>query len=511
MKTIRLILIGVVIGLGPVQPAFQAAAESQASIPPHTIPVSTFQSKAAFAGKRTSFTVSVRGSAPLAIQWRLEGRDLPGQTNRTLSFDAVQPADEGDYTVAITNVAGAFMSEAARLYVVPAFTNFVFKNFTNAAGLRLPYFIFLPPNYDSRRSYPVVCDVHGIGFDEKTWASAFAVYPEMLIFNSYKQQAIDPAIVVAPTRRAGNGEWTESYIQQISGWLDGLVRDLSIDTNRVYILGSSEGVHAVWDVVGMKPGFFAAAKFQSGWQGNRSAASIKEVPIWAFHAANDPTVAVDSSRALVRALRRAGGNPIYTEFDSGGHVDGILQAMCIPTVNDWFLAQRRGTAAPIGPRLAITIPASDAFYFASTTNLDLFGRAEAGTSVVTSVAWENLAGNSRGSGIGTNTWNATNIPIQADKTNLVIVTATTTSWAPAFGGNTTFNDTLTVICKPRRVTLALQGSAAILNWTGSASPCRVQRATRLASGDWVELFTNAVPPITLPLADGAEFFRVVEK
>jgi hypothetical protein len=67
-------------------------------------------------------------------------------------------------------------------------------------------------------------------------------------------------------------------------------------------------------------------------------------------------------------------------------------------------------------------------------------------------------------------WNAMGIPLQANRTNLVIVTATTTSWAPAFGGNTTFNDTLAVVSLPMgamRATLALQGSGATLNWTGA--------------------------------------------
>jgi len=47
-----------------------------------------------------------------------DGRELLGQTNRTLTLNAVQSADEGDYTVMVTNVAGAAVSDAARLYVV---------------------------------------------------------------------------------------------------------------------------------------------------------------------------------------------------------------------------------------------------------------------------------------------------------------------------------------------------------------------------------------------------------
>jgi hypothetical protein len=90
-----------------------------------------------------------------------------------------------------------------------------------------------------------------------------------------------------------------------------------------------------------------------------------------------------------------------------------------------------------------------------------------------------------------------------------MVTATTTSWAPAFGGNTTFNDTFAMVALPVRATLALEGSGATLNWSGGVPPYRVQRATDLTLGDWVDVLTDAVPPITLTLEGPAEFYRIV--
>jgi Protein of unknown function (DUF642) len=60
-----------------------------------------------------------------------------------------------------------------------------------------------------------------------------------------------------------------------------------------------------------------------------------------------------------------------------------------------------------------------------------------------------------------------------------------------------------------RATLVLQGSGATLNWTGGAPPYRVQRATDLTLGDWTDVVTNAVPPVTLTLERPAEFYRIV--
>ena len=60
-----------------------------------------------------------------------------------------------------------------------------------------------------------------------------------------------------------------------------------------------------------------------------------------------------------------------------------------------------------------------------------------------------------------------------------------------------------------RATLVLQGSGATLNWTGGVPPYRVQRATDLTSGDWMDVLTNAVPPVILTLERPAEFYRIV--
>jgi hypothetical protein len=60
-----------------------------------------------------------------------------------------------------------------------------------------------------------------------------------------------------------------------------------------------------------------------------------------------------------------------------------------------------------------------------------------------------------------------------------------------------------------RATLTFQGSSATLSWTGGVLPYRVQRATDLTSADWIDVLTNAVPPVTLTLEHQAEFYRIV--
>lgn len=482
--------------------------------PPRITYTISLQHQAVDIGSNASFAVTAFGTAPLSYQWRLDGHDLSGQTSNKLSFSGAQPADEGDYTVVVTNVAGAVTSEPARLWVVPLAAGFIKGNLTNQAGVRLPYFYLLPTNYTTTRRYPLLFYFHGYPGDETMITTpgygypGYANLPATKVFASYRQQEMDPMILLWPVRRAGEAtyDWSSQYRQLASDLLDKFPTEFSIDTNRVYVTGYSQGVNAAWDLMGMRPGFFAGAAIGAGTQGSTPAAVIKNVPLWAWCASDDNP---GNTRSFVTALRRAGGNPIYTEYVSGGHLGGIGMGCCNPAFVNWLLSQRRGLASTNEPILAITNPVPQAVHFTGATNLNLAGTAAALDRDVTRVTWTNYANNVKGVASGTNLWSGTNIPLLANKTNVIAVVATITSWAPAYGGNTTFNDTLTVIQSPIRATLAFQGTQAILNWTGGGPPYRVQRATDLAVGDWTDFLMNVVPPVSLPLDGAAGFYRIV--
>jgi predicted esterase len=297
--------------------SFAAGALAQPVITPTT----NFQNIAVFLGSNATFSATAAGTEPLAYQWRRDGMDLLDNTTATLTIPAAQPPDEGDYTLVVTNVAGAVTSAPARLWVVPPPTDMIRSDFTNASGQRLPYFYLMPSNYTSARSYPVICMFHGAGQDENLFTSPAGLRPYKFVFDSYRQQATAPAIILWPTRRAGGTDWTMEYLQLTGELLDALPNRFNIDTNRICVGGASQGVHAAWDMVGLRPSFFAAVFLGSGWRGSASATAIKNVPAWVCSAANDSLVT--TTRALVNGLRQAGGNPIYTEYVSSGHVDGI--------------------------------------------------------------------------------------------------------------------------------------------------------------------------------------------
>jgi poly(3-hydroxybutyrate) depolymerase len=484
--------------------------------PPRITPTTSLQHNAVHIGTNASFAVTASGTAPLSYQWRLDGHELVGQTSKNLTFSAVQPADEGDYTVVVTNKFGGVTSEPARLWVVPPPSAFIRGDFRKGT-FRYPYYYLMPTNYNPARSYPLVCFFHGAGGDENSFTNgALSGIPDWLgyanftitkVFASYRQQATDPAIVVWPTVCAGTWPWPEEYVQQATNLLNSLIAQFNIDTNRLYVGGLSAGGYPAWSLLGLRRGFFAGAMVLAAAGFSTPATSLKDVPLWAFCASDEGALA--DVQSCVRSLRVAGGIAIYTEYQTCGHEKGIGMALCTPAAVNWLLAQRCGVAPTSEPLLAITTPIQEAVCLTGATNLNLAGSAAAFGRAVTQVTWENTANAAQGTASGSNTWTVTGIPLVPNRTNLLILTGTTTSWAPAYGGNTTFNDALTVIQSPLRATLALQGTEALLNWSGGGPPYRVQRATDLAAGDWTDFLPNATPPVTLPLDGQAGFYRIV--
>ena len=247
-------------------------------------------------GQTNTFSVTARGES-LSYQWRLDDHDLSFQTNNTLTIGPAQATDEGDYSVEVRNAEGTVVSTPVRLWVVPPATDFIKGNYTNSMGERLPYFYHLPADYDAGRSYPLFCLFHGTPGHEGMITNALSSYigyanmPALKTMASYRQQSRDPVILFWPTRRTGDDSWNDAYLRLVSSTLDKLLSEFNVDTNRIYVAGGSEGVHAAWDIIAMRPGFFACAGFAAGWQGNARMTSVSDIPSWVWCAADDSLVA----------------------------------------------------------------------------------------------------------------------------------------------------------------------------------------------------------------------------
>jgi len=76
------------------------------------------QNQTVVAGTNATFSATLDGSAPLFFQWRLNGVKIDGATNNTFTRSNTQPADAGDYTLLVTNIAGSAVSQVAKLALI---------------------------------------------------------------------------------------------------------------------------------------------------------------------------------------------------------------------------------------------------------------------------------------------------------------------------------------------------------------------------------------------------------
>jgi hypothetical protein len=76
------------------------------------------QSLTVIIGNTATFTAAASGTLPLGYQWRFGTVGIPGATNATLTITNVQPFHAGDFTLVVTNAAGAATSIVATLTVI---------------------------------------------------------------------------------------------------------------------------------------------------------------------------------------------------------------------------------------------------------------------------------------------------------------------------------------------------------------------------------------------------------
>jgi predicted peptidase len=206
----------------------------------------------------------------------------------------------------------------------------------------MQYRLFIPKGYDPAKKYPLVLWLHGsggAGNDNRkqiTLASTQGTHA----WTRPENQAKNPAFVLAPQSSSGKAWTSTGQLDVVLEILAAVQKEFSIDPLRLYVAGQSMGGYGTWELIIRKPGLFAAAIPLCGGGRFMDASVLAKMPIWAFHGAADPTVSVWESRKMIEAIRKAGGNPRYTEYP------GVRHEVWIPAFKesgllDWVFAQHR--------------------------------------------------------------------------------------------------------------------------------------------------------------------------
>lgn len=207
------------------------------------------------------------------------------------------------------------------------------QTFVDSRGDSLHYILIKPYNYDKQKKYPlVVCLPYG-GYE----AGAAESLSTGLNRSTY------PAFIFVPYCPDGLG-WggipgTPSLELLVFKTI-GSLNEPGIDIKRRYITGVSRGGYGTWRFISARPDLFAAAVPVCGGGDPLLAPKITNIPLWAFHGANDKNVPVSGSRDMISAIKQAGGHPLYTEYPDEAHNiwDKVNQT---PDLWRWLFAQKQ--------------------------------------------------------------------------------------------------------------------------------------------------------------------------
>lgn len=207
--------------------------------------------------------------------------------------------------------------------------------------LRLRYLLYLPPGYgaDPSRGWPLVLFLHGAGErgDDLDLVRRHGV-PRRVEEEDF------PFVAVSPQCAAG-ASW-HRQLPALKSLLEEVLACHTIDPDRVYLTGISMGGYGAWHLAARFPQLFAAVVPVCGG-GLPSAGfpekvcALRDVPVWAFHGAEDLVVPVQETTQLVEKLRACGGDVRLTIYPGVGH-DSWTRTYAEPQLYAWLLAQRRG-------------------------------------------------------------------------------------------------------------------------------------------------------------------------
>lgn len=196
------------------------------------------------------------------------------------------------------------------------------------------YLTWFPKQYnkEKKEKFPLLIFLHGSGERGADLSKVKIWGPPSFV----EQKPDFPFIVVSP--QCPEGEWWN--VEVLNALLSKLLKKYRIDPDRVYLTGLSMGGFGTWNWACSYPERFAAIAPVCGGGEPLLADNLVNVPVWAFHGADDPVVPVSATTSMTTALQQAGGDARLTIYPGVGH-DSWKQAYADDTLYEWLLSHSR--------------------------------------------------------------------------------------------------------------------------------------------------------------------------
>ena len=189
-------------------------------------------------------------------------------------------------------------------------------------GLRHPYMILVPEDYDPKRRWPVRFDLHG-GMGAKEWRELDGAW-------SPGWQKVSRQIVIVPAGWWDSMWWEWSQVENFEAILREVRATWNIDENRVVLFGSSDGGAAL---------FFQAMRTPDRWagyagvvappdrlvrkefrpDGQMHVSNLRDQPFLLGYGERDRKVPITHLRRYMALFERAGADLNWYVLKGQGH------------------------------------------------------------------------------------------------------------------------------------------------------------------------------------------------
>lgn len=209
-----------------------------------------------------------------------------------------------------------------------------FKGEVNGKEQAMSYLLYLPKDYAAKKvaKFPVLLFLHGAG-ERGDNIDLVKVHGPPKLIDKGKDF---PFVVISP--QCPKNVWWD--VDVIAALVDDVVKSHRADQSRLYVTGLSMGGYGTWGICSKYPDKFAAAAPICGAGNAKTVAAMKGVPTWAFHGDKDTAVSFAAGKAMVDALKAAGGDVQFTVYEGVGH-DSWTATYNNDKLYEWLLSKSR--------------------------------------------------------------------------------------------------------------------------------------------------------------------------
>ncbi len=216
----------------------------------------------------------------------------------------------------------------------------------------LSYRLLKPNPINETKSYPLVIFLASEtqnGTDNEKQLNHFIL--ELAKISKRKKY---PAIVIAPQISVGKS-WSSASkqadsihfkrlpsksLRMLSALITKVKQDYPVDSNRVYLIGISDGATAAYELMCRRPDEFAGVVSISG-SGDIEVLSIQnaKVPYWAFLGQKDEVYTYSQVQKIIDKMKQLGGKPKFSTYPYADHL--LFDQVPETEIFDWLFAQSK--------------------------------------------------------------------------------------------------------------------------------------------------------------------------